>query len=223
VCMQRYDLKSKQPMVLDCGHSICKECLYIIIHRNPICPFDRQGIIRSFTFHKPNFSLISLLTDQDSSKNSYPTIAINTPFSSFYIQCPKSHQLIFSPFISHHYKSLTTSNAELHCDFCNKIWEGGSFHCKYCMYDVCEECYEEEEEARSSSRLDVRCGKMHRMYIYKDNHKFYARGGVRCKSICKECRYKWRGYAWSCRECKEDLCEICVRKEISREDMRLLR
>lgn len=210
-------------MVLDCGHSICKECLYIIIHRNPICPFDRQGIIKSFTFHKPNFSLISLLTDQDCSKNSYPTTSINTPSSSFSIKCLKGHVLTFNPFTSYSYKFLTTSNAELQCDHCNKVWEGGSFHCKSCMYDVCEECYGEEEEARNVSRLEVRCNKRHGMYMYRDNHKFYARGRLRNKNICKECRYKWRGYAWSCRECKEDLCEICARKEVSREEMRLLR
>lgn len=214
--MYRYNSSSKQPMILDCGHTICKSCLYIIIHRNQICPFDRQLIIKSFTFHRPNFALIQLMSDSISSK------PLSSP-TSIVLLCPKNHSLSFSPSTSSYYKSLTNQHAVIHCDSCTKTWEGGSFHCKDCMFDICEECYKEEQAARMNSNEEVTCKGMHRMYIYRDNHVFYRRGGKEKKNRCIDCGYKWIGDAWSCRKCKEDLCHICRNKQIYREEMEFLR
>lgn len=27
ICKNKFDLNSREPLILDCGHSICKECL----------------------------------------------------------------------------------------------------------------------------------------------------------------------------------------------------
>jgi len=42
ICSEAYDTKIRVPIVLWCGHTLCKECLdKLLVNKNIECPFDK--------------------------------------------------------------------------------------------------------------------------------------------------------------------------------------
>ena len=42
VCMEQFDLEERRPLVLPCGHSVCKACCIKLLENKEItCPIDR--------------------------------------------------------------------------------------------------------------------------------------------------------------------------------------
>jgi hypothetical protein len=68
ICFEEYHMHTKKPMVLDCGHSICQNCLRNILS-NPRkkCPFDNKDLKKPFDQYPINWSYIDIIT----SKNIY--------------------------------------------------------------------------------------------------------------------------------------------------------
>ncbi|TNV77193.1 hypothetical protein FGO68_gene6984 [Halteria grandinella] len=74
ICMEGYgSLVDKEPVVLGCGHTMCKQCAIKLIKRNKVqCPFDKK--IFEIPDHNDlsiNYALLSLIEEE---LNSYATI-----------------------------------------------------------------------------------------------------------------------------------------------------
>lgn len=64
ICFEEFDMDSRKPVVLDCGHSVCQKCLSQIIAqpRNRKCPFDNKELKRSFDQYPFNWSYIDIIS-----------------------------------------------------------------------------------------------------------------------------------------------------------------
>lgn len=68
ICYEPYDTDARCPMVLDCGHSLCKECVTGLTSNRvrlpgPVkCPVCKAGIVKSGALEaKKNFALIEMI------------------------------------------------------------------------------------------------------------------------------------------------------------------
>ena len=67
ICFEKYGSKEKSPRVLACGHSLCTNCLRIIVNRKPECPTCRQdlNVTTSVESIPINLSIKSLIERQN--------------------------------------------------------------------------------------------------------------------------------------------------------------
>lgn len=90
ICCLKFDLTTKIPKVLQCGHTLCSKCIEIMSSKSiSKCPFDRKYI--NFSNNPNNFYILSLLSLQAKSVRSVckekaepkftlnPIPVINTP------------------------------------------------------------------------------------------------------------------------------------------------
>ena len=61
ICLESYDTKVKRPMMIECGHTFCRECLAKIKQTSNQCPFDSIVISKDFEKIAINFSLEEVL------------------------------------------------------------------------------------------------------------------------------------------------------------------
>jgi hypothetical protein len=47
ICFEDFDNWEKKPIVLDCGHTICQNCLKSIVLSSRRCPFDKRLFTKS--------------------------------------------------------------------------------------------------------------------------------------------------------------------------------
>ena len=65
VCANKFG-KFRIPLVLECGHSICKECIDQIYRSSYRCPYDNKKLVIPPKKLKPNYDLIALLLEKPS-------------------------------------------------------------------------------------------------------------------------------------------------------------
>ena len=73
VCFELFDDSAHVPLLLCCGHSLCKECVVQISRDSLVCPLDRLPELRSLDELPKNISLLQIACHRNSKK---------------YIQCP---------------------------------------------------------------------------------------------------------------------------------------
>ncbi len=65
ICFEEYSVKKRKPVVLDCGHSICKDCVVSILSsRIRKCPFDNTDLKRSAKDYPVNWSYIDIISSK---------------------------------------------------------------------------------------------------------------------------------------------------------------
>ena len=66
LCNEEYDTDEKKPLILNCGHSFCKQCITNIItqktYSNLKCPLDQKELYSNeISSYKINYSLLSII------------------------------------------------------------------------------------------------------------------------------------------------------------------
>lgn len=74
LCFEKYDLSDRRPKVLECGHTICLDCLTKYVKTaGRICPKCRQPFTEAPFFIKDNYLLCPYLEDKPSNSSSGST------------------------------------------------------------------------------------------------------------------------------------------------------
>mmetsp|Transcript_12722 Transcript_12722/g.12856 ORF Transcript_12722/g.12856 Transcript_12722/m.12856 type:complete len:607 (-) Transcript_12722:23-1843(-) len=142
---------------------------------------------------------ILLNSDQTSEKPIDP----NKPFT-----CDSGHALTWANDVPFHYKEITGS-WNIICDFCGKKFSNGSWHCRDCKFDVCEEC----GLAKNMTPPKLLCSESKELLWKCDVVQYYiANYGSRSYS-CNECQQAGEDAHWHCRTCLYDLCRKCGTKK----------
>lgn len=68
ICYEDYDIKNKRPHVLNCGHSLCSNCLKSIVSKQKenerTCPFDKKPLSNNILNYPVNWAFLEMLTLQ---------------------------------------------------------------------------------------------------------------------------------------------------------------
>lgn len=99
VCLEEFDEKEKQPIMLECGHTLCKECVESIYNMTKHCPIDRQEFKRPLEELKPNYALLEVLEklkaislEEAKSSRDQPAPAVDPQLSNeSIVTCPENH------------------------------------------------------------------------------------------------------------------------------------
>lgn len=228
-CRRVFNTSNLKPMLINCGHTLCNECLKDIYFNTLECPFDGVKITVPLRQIRINQEIFELLRQYEAylsiceTHNSAETILCQALQShslieklKFLVTCKQNHALIFSPDTSEKYR-LGYKYTNIRCDYCKLQWKGASYHCSYCLFDLCENCYFDEIHAKSSEVFPgLKCHNSHQLYFYAKSSEYYCRsidpkGGI----CCEICQGYWNGSAFSCRICNYDICIACKNKILS--------
>ena len=71
VCLEIFDFSIRTPLLLCCGHTLCKLCVIEIAKKSLICPFDRALDCRVLDTIPKNITLLQIISHK-SAKKSFP-------------------------------------------------------------------------------------------------------------------------------------------------------
>ena len=114
------------------------------------------------------------------------------------ILCENSHPLYYFKNSDLFYSRKMRTESLVSCNFCQKSWKGGSWACRPCQFDLCNECVD-----RSQLAFSLQCNKNHLLHVYKQDAN---RGN---KFVCTVCKIINQGKAFCCKPCKFIMCEAC--------------
>lgn len=90
ICMENFDNSLSIPLMLCCGHSLCKSCVIEIWKTNSACPLDRKIEPRAVEDLPKNIALLQIATHK-TQKKSYPCITHpNRKIKYFCLTCRKA-------------------------------------------------------------------------------------------------------------------------------------
>jgi hypothetical protein len=214
VCLERFDKFNKLPIILECNHILCKQCLREISLKFAVCPFGREKITKPLHTLDVNIRLLeeisrveSILGPQAQSNPSSESNLIRHSFRSN-VKCLLNHPL---KYLSENSVIFIQKNESKKCTFCNMLANEGSWVCKQCNFYICNACFDQERVAQAREvPAFAKCSQRHQLYLYTSATDFYTRTDGNDGSIlCEICRKKWHGESWSCRGCKYDICIQC--------------
>ena len=118
ICLHPFDSLNHLPLVVPCGHTICKLCIDDIFRQqHPFCPFDRRELPRSPLI--TNFSILDLLASEANC-----------------LKCSLGHRIT----------ELVTTSAP--CEYCGKrkatLWL--CMQCQYGVCENCKQWFETSQE-----------------------------------------------------------------------------
>ena len=64
ICCEDYDNTEKKPIVMDCGHTICINCLKPILLSQKKCPFDKLPLKQRLESYPVNWSFLEILNSK---------------------------------------------------------------------------------------------------------------------------------------------------------------
>ncbi|CAG9327713.1 unnamed protein product [Blepharisma stoltei] len=195
ICLEEFNLQANLPMVITCGHTLCRLCLRLIFNtENIICPFCREDIEKPLYEIKPNYSLLSLIDKPNSNpspKNKNIHIRLELPWKLFwttrYIVCENNHELTW---VRHPEPKS--------CDVCYRAIDYGSFYCDQCNFSICECC----ENKVLREHFKISCPGEHKLqskFCYYEDPSYCDSCGITIGGICKGCDM-----------CDFDLCFNCL-------------
>lgn len=215
ICLEEFDEKEKQPIVLECGHTLCRECVESIYNKNKKCPIDGEEFKRSLHELKPNYALLELLEKFKAISLEEAKLSRDQPFpapaldpriaTQSSVFCPENH--IYS-------RIEATLTSDESCILCLSI-KRLKWTCP-CNTYLCSICYKSELGARRSEITDIKCSKGHHIFYYSDTSTFYSRKNrAQSMIVCDECDSEWTGVSHGCRICHYDLCMTCLTHKLS--------
>ena len=149
-------------------------------------------------------------------------LSISFPRSAFptnpHLNCPNNHVLSWFSDIPFHYQKL---NGEAHftCHFCSGLRGGGSWHCRICSYDICEDC----AAAHGCIRPKILCDKGHEaVWCPQITGLYSSEFGNKKAFKCARCQATKKEPDWNCLECKFDCCLRCGVDAVYRPPFNLL-
>ena len=179
VCFYSFDLGTRVPLVIPCGHTICALCINDFYRTNQLfCPYDRINLPKRELL-TPNFDLVDILKEQVLKNDE--------------LVCCNNHKII---------EKVSISSS---CDMCNEknsvLWL-----CSTCQYGICDLCKEWFESSKSINDPGFKCFRGHNLRQTQNPEKFYNRHG---KFLCDGCKKEESGQSIHCRTCKVDYCMNC--------------
>ena len=120
-------------------------------------------------------------------------------------ECDNGHELIWHTDIPFHYMKITETPM-IECSRCKIAYSSAGWHCRECLYDLCENCSLEFDKPRQF----MKCEEQHELFwspetvgIYKENSPSSV--GFRCNG-CKKALIEPN---WHCDHCSYDICIAC--------------
>lgn len=110
--------------------------------------------------------------------------------------CPNSHPLNYYQSTNNFYRRKISNFSFIKCNLCSDKWNGGSWACRLCNFDLCDKCVH-----RSNEIANVKCNNNHALRI------LFNQAQRRDCGICKvlsDCLY-------ACSNCNFYSCEDCIR------------
>lgn len=202
VCFEKFKTERNFPMILECGHTICSECLNDVINKNPICPICKGSITLSLENHKKNFIVIDIICSKKAKKEAQRTAKNN-------VTCTNSHELSYEQQSSLIYQKIY-GDPILKCSHCEVTWEGDSCHCFQCRFLLCKSCYDDQSSPKITQKtsLHVFSHPHHILYNYS-NAEDYVTKKFNIYLNCSICNIRMHDKAIGCRACKFYICEEC--------------
>ena len=62
ICFEEFDLLNKKPLVLDCGHTLCSQCLAQSLKGRKKCPFDNKDLKKFLDHYPTNWSYYDIIS-----------------------------------------------------------------------------------------------------------------------------------------------------------------
>lgn len=156
-----------------------------------ICNFCRTGDLNKTWSCLPcNFDLCENCIDDQ--------VFCEPLLSDSQILCENSHALYYFKNSDLFYTRKMRTESLVSCNFCQKSWKGGSWACRLCQFDLCNECVD-----RSQLAINLQCNKSHLLHVYKQD---LNKGN---KFVCTVCKIVNQGKAYCCKPCKFIMCEAC--------------
>lgn len=228
-CRRSFNTSVYKPMLLTCGHTLCNECLKDAYFNTLMCPFDGIKITVPLRQIPLNLEIFEYLRQYEACLNLHQTSNVTLNFTQQAVQtqnvieklkllitCKQNHVLLFNINTSASYRAASKIS-NIRCDYCKFVWKGASYHCPICLFDLCESCYLEELQAKSTEICPaLKCYNSHQLYFYSNSSDYYRRGMDFKGSLCCEiCQGYWNGASYSCRICNYDICTPCKEKLVN--------
>ena len=202
ICREHLNQDLNLPIVLSCGHTICKSCLKKITRTgNNTCPFDRTKFGAQEKF-KINFFVLELLDHPYQTPAKLPPLPPSSNPS-----CGLSHPLTQISTFSE--LNLPESNSK--CSYCKLPCLSNLLFCKECTLLLCEDCSKDELSCLHQESRKVFCKNNHELKYYSNSASFYSRKHKNTRKVsCNLCSSSHFGGSWACRLCHFDLCLNCI-------------
>ena len=190
------------PIILSCGHTICKSCLRKITETgNNNCPFDRIGLGAQEKF-SINFFVLDMLDHPHQSPTTNPPLPPNSNPS-----CGRSHPLTQISTFS----EINLPESKSICSFCKLPSLSNLLFCEECPLLLCEDCSKDERSCLHQQSRKVFCKNNHELKYYSNSSYFYSRKRKKTRRVrCNLCSTSHYGGSWACRLCHFDLCVNCI-------------
>lgn len=67
ICFEAYDMKHVKPLVLECGHTICNNCLNNILQSRTgkKCPFDKKDLKGRSDQYPINWTYVNIINSKE--------------------------------------------------------------------------------------------------------------------------------------------------------------
>ena len=199
--MELFNHEQFLPIILPCGHTICKSCIKRILHTpNPVCSFDREKIDPNAKLSL-NYSLLEIIDQPETLLQSNPK-----PANQLDPHCMQNHSLSLISNIS----EINLPEIQSLCTYCKLPCIEEFLYCDKCTYLLCEVCSKDEQECQHQVGRKIYCRINHELKFYMNSPCFYSRKNKKSMLIrCDLCSFKYFGGSWACRPCQFDLCFNC--------------
>ena len=204
LCMEHLNQDLHLPIILSCGHTICKSCLRKITETGKNnCPFDRTVLGPEEKF-RINFFILELLD------HPYQSPAITPPLPPNSIPtCDRSHPLIQIAT----FDQLDLPESKSFCSYCKLPSLSSLLYCKDCSFLLCEDCSKDESSCQHQPSRKIFCKNNHELKYYSNSSYFYTRKRQSTRRVrCNLCNTSQHGGSWACRLCHFDLCLNCINR-----------
>lgn len=159
--------------------------------KNIICNFCRMGkLTKSWSCSICSFDLCLICMDDQMSCEPLQ--------SDCQILCENSHALYYYKNSDLFYSRKLGTQSRVCCNFCQKNWNGGSWACRICQFDLCNECVDKSQLA-----VNLQCNNKHFLHVLK---KESTNEGA---FVCTVCKIISHGQGFCCKPCKFIMCQTC--------------
>jgi hypothetical protein len=107
-------------------------------------------------------------------------------------KCDKGHSLFYYKNSTDYNKRKDRISWGVRCDNCQVCWTGGSWACRICSFDLCDQC--------NAAKSELKCENKHFLYKKSDINSW----------LCNACDRYLSGPSYHCKTCRYDICDNCT-------------